>query len=182
MRRISAAAMPQCAATASGANSFASVRTASRFSTSSRAAPSSTSSSSNKVCTSASRNAASLPGRMKWCSLAIFAVSVRRGSITTILPPRSSTARSRFGASGMVMRLPCEIIGFAPMISRCCVRSTSGTGTAIGNGRPNMRPVCTIFGSVSIAAELNWLFVASAWRSTGRYSTAPRSCTTGLPV
>ena len=60
--------------------------------TSPRAAPRSTSSSSNSVCTSASRNAASLPGRMKWCSLAIFAVSVRRGSITTILPPRSSTA------------------------------------------------------------------------------------------
>jgi hypothetical protein len=51
------------------------------------------------------------PGRMKWCSLASFAVSVRRGSTTTIFPPRAITRFKRPGASGIVIRLPCEIAG-----------------------------------------------------------------------
>ena len=44
----------------------------------------------------------------------------------------------------------------------------SGTGTASGKWRPNISPVDTIFGSVSIAAELNRLLLASARASTGR--------------
>src|SRR4030095_13953307 len=58
----------------------------------------------------------------------------------------------------------------------------SGTGTAAGKCRPNMRPVWTIFGRVSIAAALNMLRLASARCSTGRESSAPRACTTGVPV
>jgi hypothetical protein len=45
-----------------------------------------------------------------------------------------------------------------------------------------MSPVWTIFGSVSMAAELNMLRVSSARWSTTRYRTAPWSCTIGLPV
>ena len=40
-------------------------------------------------CTSANSRSASVPGRMKWCSSASSAVRLRRGSITTTLPPRS---------------------------------------------------------------------------------------------
>ena len=41
------------------------------------------------------RKAPSAPGRMKWCSSASSAVRLRRGSITTIRPPRSWMPRSR---------------------------------------------------------------------------------------
>ena len=46
---------------------------------------------STRTWTIASRKAASPPGRMATCSSASFAVSVRRGSTTTTLPPRSRT-------------------------------------------------------------------------------------------
>ena len=81
---------------------------------------------------------ASPPGRMKWCSSAASAVRVRRGSITTTLPPRSRMARRRPRMSGAVSRLPLETSGLAPRISRWSVRSTSGTG--IDSGAPNIRP------------------------------------------
>ena len=81
---------------------------------------------------------ASPPGRMKWCSSAASAVRVRRGSITTTLPPRLRIARSRPRMSGAVSRLPLETSGLAPRIIRWSVRSTSGTG--IDSGAPNIRP------------------------------------------
>ncbi len=44
----------------------------------------------------------------------------------------------------------------------------SGTGTAVGKWRPNIRPVWTIFGRVSIAEGLNMLRLPSARASTMR--------------
>ena len=55
-----------------------------------------------------------MPGRTKWCSVATFAVSVRRGSRTTIRPPRALRSRSRCGKSGTVISEPLEAIGLAP--------------------------------------------------------------------
>jgi len=61
---------------------------------------------------------ASVPGRMKWCSLASAAVRVLRGSMTTTLPPRRRIARRRPGTSGAVIRLPFETKGLAPRMRR----------------------------------------------------------------
>jgi hypothetical protein len=55
---------------------------------------------------------------MGWCSLASLAVRERRGSMTTILPPRWRIPRSRPGTSGAVIRLPLETNGSAPSTSR----------------------------------------------------------------
>ena len=68
---------------------------------------------------------------MKWCSSASSAVRLRRGSITTSLPPRALSFFSRPRMSGAVIRLPFEASGLAPSISRWSVRSTSGTGTVV---------------------------------------------------
>ena len=81
----------------------------------------------SSACRKATRNQASLAGRMKWCSLASAAVSVRRGSSSTTLP-RSTIAFSRRGTPGAVIRLPLEATGLAPSMSRKSVRSRSGTG------------------------------------------------------
>ncbi len=70
--------------------------------------------SSKSTCTIASSTTASVAGRTKWCSSATFAVSVRRGSKTTILPPRFFRSRSRLGKSGTVISEPLEAIGLAP--------------------------------------------------------------------
>ena len=63
--------------------------------TCSASAPGSSSPSSTIVQAIAASSSASVPGRMKWCSSASSAVRVRRGSMTTTLPPRSRMARSR---------------------------------------------------------------------------------------
>ena len=89
--------MPVAPATASGVKSFASVRSASVPRTSGSSRPRATSPSSNSTCTSANRKKASPPGLMKTCSSAISAVSLRRGSTTTIRPPRSRIRRRRPG-------------------------------------------------------------------------------------
>ena len=91
-----------------------------------------------------------MPGRMKQCSLAFAAVSLRRGSTTTTLPPRRTMASSRPGASGAVIRLPLDARGLPPRISRRSVRSRSGTGMV--RPPPNMSAAVTILGSWS--AEL----------------------------
>ena len=77
----------------------------------------------------ASTTTASEPGRTKKCSSAAFAVSVRRGSTTTIRPPRALRARSRFGKSGTVISEPFEAIGLAPNTRKYDVRSMSGIGS-----------------------------------------------------
>ena len=59
---------------------------------------------------------------------AIAAVSVRRGSSTTIRPPRCLIALARFGKSGVVISEPLEAIGLAPSTRRYDVRSRSGIG------------------------------------------------------
>jgi hypothetical protein len=81
---------------------------------------------------------------MKWCSSACSAVRLRRGSITTTLPPRSRIRRRRPRASGAVMRLPFDASGLAPSISRWSVRSRSGIGT--DSPAPNISPALTCFG------------------------------------
>ena len=85
--------------------------------------------SSNSTLSIASSTTASVPGRTKWCSVATLAVSVRRGSNTTIRPPRFLRSRSRFGKSGTVISEPLEAIGFAPKTRKYDVRSMSGTGS-----------------------------------------------------
>ena len=115
-RRIVSGATPVCAATRSG------VKAASRSRTSGqpvarprRCASSSTRPSATSACTIASRSAASPPGRIGTHSSASRAVSVRRGSTTTIRPPRARMARSRRRTSGAVMKLPFDTTGLAPM-------------------------------------------------------------------
>jgi hypothetical protein len=57
------------------------------------------------------------PGAIATCSEACVAVSVRRGSTTTTLPPRATIARSRWRARGAVMSEPFDTDGFAPSTS-----------------------------------------------------------------
>ena len=118
--------MPLAAAARSGVNGRTAVRTASSPSTYDGGV---VRPSSKSTCSIASSTKASVPGRTKWCSCAAWAVSVRRGSTTTIRPPRALSSRSRAGKSGTVIRLPLEAIGFAPNTRKCAVRSRSGTGS-----------------------------------------------------
>jgi hypothetical protein len=144
MRRISPAGMPHAPAARSGGNPRTSSATWSRPFRCSATGPGSASSSSTSVHAIAASSAASVPGRMKWCSSASSAVRVRRGSTTTTLPPRSRMRRSRPRMSGAVSRLPFDTSGFAPRIRRWSVRSTSASG--IDSIVPNIRPDETCFG------------------------------------
>ncbi len=103
--------MPLCRSARSGVKSAIAARTASTPLTydAGRASPS-----SNSTLSIASSTNASVPGRTNRCSVATFAVSVRRGSTTTIRPPRFFSARSRFGKSGAVISDPLEAIGLPP--------------------------------------------------------------------
>ena len=125
-RRTSSAAMPLTRSAASGVKGSTSSRTRSTRSTygAGRVRPS-----SNSVRTMASTTTASEPGRTKKCSSAALAVSVRRGSTTTIRPPRALRARSRLGKSGTVISEPFEAIGLAPSTRKYDVRSMSGIGS-----------------------------------------------------
>ena len=136
MRRIASAPIPHTGATASGVNGAASSRTSSMPSASAASRPGAARSSAKSTWTSAKSRCASVPGRIGWCSSAASAVRLRRGSTTTSLPPRARSAFSRPRMSGAVMSDPLEASGFAPSISRCIVRSTSGIGTE--SGAPNM--------------------------------------------
>jgi hypothetical protein len=75
---------------------------------------SSTRPSATSVFVIASNRAASPPGRIGTHCSASRAVSVRRGSTTTMRPPRSRMARSRRRTSGAVMKLPFDTAGLAP--------------------------------------------------------------------
>ena len=76
---------------------------------------------------------------MKWWVSAMAAVSVRRGSITTSLPPRACMALALPRKSGTVHMLPLLATGFAPSTTRVSQRAMSGTGTVIQ--WPNSRPL-----------------------------------------
>ena len=91
-RRTASADMPDTRSASSGVNPATASRTRSMPCTYSAGAARSPSSSSR---TMASSTAASEPGRTKWCSSAIFAVSVRRGSSTTSRPERAASSRRR---------------------------------------------------------------------------------------
>ena len=69
-----------------------------------------------------------MPGRMKWCSEATFAVSVRRGSNRTIRPSRCLRAAAGWEV-GTVIREPLDAIGLAPKTVKYDVRSMSGIGS-----------------------------------------------------
>ena len=110
-RRTVSAGTPLTRSACSGEKSPTASRTRSTPSTydAGRVSPS-----SNSTWTIASSTAASVPGRTKTCSSATRAVSVRRGSTTTIRPPRARRSRSRCGKSGTVISEPLEAIGLAP--------------------------------------------------------------------
>ena len=90
--------------------------------------PRSTRSSSNSTWHSASKKAASVPGVMGTHSSAWSQVPVRRGSITTHLPPRSRILSISPSTSGQAKRLPWEAWGLAPITTRYWVRMMSGVG------------------------------------------------------
>ena len=95
IRRMSSAGDPagraRRASGVNGADQLA--RPASSPSTCSASAPGSTRPSAKSTLHQRERgSSASVPGRMKWCSSASSAVRLRRGSITTTLPPRSRIA------------------------------------------------------------------------------------------
>jgi hypothetical protein len=120
-----------------------------------------------------------VPGRMKWWTSASSAVRLRRGSITTTVPPRPRMARSRPFMSGAVIRLPFETSGSAPRTRRKSVRSRSGTGTL--RPVPNMRPTATCFGIWSTVLAEKTRRVPSAFRRTRVASPISKLCTDGLP-
>lgn len=120
-----------------------------------------------------------MPGRMKTCSSARFAVRVRRGSTTTSLPPRPRSALSRPGKSGAVQSEPFDSSGLAPSMSRYPVRSRSGTGMV--SGWPNIRPLDTCFGIWSAVLAEKTLRVPSARISGPPYREPAMLCAFGLP-
>ena len=141
--------------------------------------PTATRFSANSVCTMAISSSASDPGRMKWCSSATRAVSVRRGSMTTSRPPRARRSFRRRSMPAAVMMLPLETSGFAPMQRKKCARSTSGTGMSAWC--PNISSATSMCGSWSALVAEKRIFV----RRTPRSTPAPRSAwplwAVGLP-
>ena len=127
----------------------------------------------------AARRNASPPGRMgRWRS-ARAAVSVRRGSTSTIRPPRARMALSLFSTPGAVMRLPFETSGFAPRISRKSVRSMSGIGRR--SWWPNMSSAASICGSWSTEVAEKRLRLPRLRRKSWPKRIAPWLWTVGLP-
>ena len=120
-----------------------------------------------------------MPGRMKWCSSAMAAVSVRRGSITTSWPPRARIAFARPRKSGTVHMLPLLAIGLAPSISRKSQWSMSGTGTV--SGWPYIQPLASWRGIWSSVDALNTLREPAARSRRCTYRPSPSRCTFGLP-
>ena len=109
--RMVSAGTPLAPAASSGVNPATSSATRSRLST---YAGGVASPSSSSTCSIASSTTASEPGRTKWWSVATLAVSVRRGSSTTIRPPLALRSRTRCGKSGTVISDPLDAIGLAP--------------------------------------------------------------------
>ena len=135
-------------------------RTASRTrSTPSTYAAGRISCSSSRTWSIASSTTASVPGRTKTCSSATRAVSVRRGSTTTIRPPRALRSRSRCGKSGTVISEPLDAIGLAPKTRKYDVRSMSLIG--IISWWPNSSEATNWWGIWSTELALNRLRVRS---------------------
>ncbi len=135
--------------------------------------------SSNSVWSMASTTHASVPGRTKWWAVATLAVSVRRGSKTTISPSRFFRSRSRFGKSGTVIREPFEAIGLAPKTRKYDVRSMSGIGNS--SWCPYIRYARSWAGSWSTEVALNLFRVRKVLTIAGPWVIEPRLCTLGLP-
>ena len=74
--------------------------------------------SANITCARAAKNKPSVPGRIDTHSSAASTDLVRRGSTTTIFPPRSRMRSIRPGKSGAVHKLPLDAYGFAPSMSK----------------------------------------------------------------
>ena len=176
-RRISSAATPDAAAARSGVHGATARRTASTPSTYDGGVLASPS--SNSTCSIASSTAASVPGRTKWCSSATLAVSVRRGSSTTIRPPRARRSRSRCGKSGTVISEPLEAIGFAPSTRKYDVRSRSGTG--ISSWWPKSCQATSWCGTWSTELALNLLRVRNDLSIAMPWVCDPSECALGLP-
>jgi len=70
----------------------------------------------------------SLPGWMYRCSPATFAVSLRRGSTTTMRPPRALTSFRRFTGCATCRKVHLDTTGLVPTtsISSTWSRSTKG--------------------------------------------------------
>ena len=99
--------------------------------------------------------------------------------MTTTRPPRSPIARKRSRIPGAVMMLPLLTSGFAPIIKKKSVRSTSGTGRSIG--WPNICVAATWWGNWSTLVALKRLRVRSNRRKPLELSSEPLLCTVGLP-
>ena len=112
--RIAAAPIPITGATRSGAKRALRLRSSGSPSIDGARRPGRASPSAKTTCSRARSSSASPPGRMKWCASAAAAVSVRRGSTTTTLPPRARIAASRSITPGAVIRLPFDAAGLAP--------------------------------------------------------------------
>ena len=176
-RRIVSAGMPLTVAACSGVKPATASRTRSTPSTyaAGRTAPSS----SKRWCSIASSTTASVPGLTKTCSSATFAVSVRRGSTTTIRPPRAFRSRSRCGKSGTVISDPLEAIGLAPNTRKYDVRSMSGIG--ISSWCPKSSDATSWCGTWSTVLALNRLRVRSDFTIAMPWVAKPREWALGLP-
>ena len=118
MRRMVSAGMRQKSATASGVKPSVAARISSTPFTMWAMGPRSRRPSSKITLHSASRKAASAPGRIGSHSLARSAVPVRRGSMTTTLPPRSRMASISPSTSGQLSSEPPDACGLPPMITQ----------------------------------------------------------------
>ena len=145
-----------------------------------RSAAMSTRRSAKSVWRIASSSAASDPGRRKWCSSQSAAVSVRRGSRSTMRPPRSRTPRSLARTSPRLMTLPMEAAGFAPSMSTCRTRSMSGT--VIERPSPYICIAAKILGFESCELASKRLCVPSAASSACTPSAPPWLFAMGLPL
>ena len=111
--------------------------------------------------------------------MAIAAVSVRRGSSTTIRPPRCLIALARFGKSGAVISEPLEAIGLAPSTRRYDVRSRSGIGSS--SWWPNICHATSWCGTWSTVEALKRLRVRSDFTNGTAWVAEPSAWALGLP-
>ena len=107
-----------------------------------------------------------------------MAVSLRRGSTTTTVPPLSRMASIRPLKSGAVHSEPLEAWGLAPSMTSRSVRSRSGTGTAT---EPNMRDAEISLGRWSTVLAENRLPVPSEVITARLYIIGAREWAPGLP-
>lgn len=173
---MAAASTPACAAARSGGQSAATAATASNPVLWAGAVASS---SAKRTCSIPSSRKASPPGRTATCREASRAVSVRRGSTTTTVPPRAITSRRRCRAPGALISDPLETDGLAPRTSMKSVRSRSGIGNIARF--PNISADVRCWGSWSVDVAEEWLRPPIASRS-GTTDSTDHECAVGLPT